>query len=70
MLNKKYLILLCCCFYQFAFSQIGNYSKVKKIYRDTYNFLDSANIRGKQYKDKSLYIAYSDRDENNSYLDE
>ena len=69
MLNKKYFTLLFCCLYQFSFGQIGNYDKVKKIYRKTYNFLDTVKFRSKQHKDKGLYIVYSDRDENNSYLD-
>ncbi|MGB1283295.1 MAG: type VI secretion system protein TssR domain-containing protein, partial [Polaribacter sp.] len=69
MLYKKYFTLLFCCCYQLAFGQIGNYTKVKKICKNTYNFLENANFRSRQHADKGLYVVYSDRDENNSYLD-
>ncbi|OEK09812.1 hypothetical protein A8C32_09890 [Flavivirga aquatica] len=68
--NKKYLVLLVCCLQQLIYGQVKNYTKVDKIYRDTYNFLESANARKKQYKDRSLYVVYSDREDNNSYLDD
>ena len=64
----KYTVLFFVYFIQhWAYSQVGNYTKIDKVYRDTYNFLEG--VENKQYKDKSLYIVYSDRNDNNSYLD-
>lgn len=66
---KKNIVLILCFFYQITYGQVGNYAKVKKTYRDTYNFLEGES-KGKQYKDKSQYVVYSDRDNNSSYLDQ
>jgi len=50
-------------------SQIKKLEKITKIKRDTHNFLDTVEFKKRQKKDKSLYIVYSDRAENNVYLD-
>ena len=66
---KRIVLLLVIVCHQLLFSQVGKYAKVDKVNRQTYNFLEQES-RGKQYKDKSLYIVYSDRDNNSTYLDE
>lgn len=70
-LVKKYfaITLLFLLTINSLYSQVGTYTKVDKIYRNTYNFLETENTRQKQYKDKSVYLVYSDREDNQAYLD-
>ncbi len=62
-------ILFLCCLKQKTYSQIGTYTKVHKVSRKTYNFLSDTNARKRQYKDKGVRVVYSDRSDNNTYLD-
>lgn len=50
-------------------AQIKKNTKIDKVKRNTYNFQTIRKYKRKQKKDKNLYSVYSDRSNNNTYLD-
>lgn len=50
-------------------AQVKKREKIDKIKRNTYNFLETVKQGKRQKKDKDFYVVYSDRSQNNVYLD-